>query len=461
MANDITKIDFKRWRVEIIATLILAWPIILSNLSHMLINTTDVLLLARYSKDALAASAIGVGFIFTPLVIGIGLLSASSAIIAKEYGEKRHSVREIRRTVRQSMWVAVSFSVPVMILLWFMGDFIKHVGFDPKLAGNIGVFVRALMFQILPALLFVCLRNFVTAIGRPIWATIMSVSIIFVNAILNYGLIFGNFGLPALGILGAGIGSTITTIIEFTGMVIIINNHPKFRRYYLFGRFWRSDWERYKKIWAVGLPTALQMGFEVSIFAFAAFLMGYISTDSVAAHSVAIQIASMAFMFPMGIAQAATVRVGTAFGANNKADIGMAGWAAFIIAMSFMCITASIMWLFPRELIGFFIQKNNADNEAVILLAIGFLKIAAIFQIADGAQVVGAGMLRGLQDTKWPMIFAAIGYWGIGIGVGALLAFKFGLAGFGIWIGLALGLAIVGILMIIRWSMRDRLILRI
>jgi MATE family multidrug resistance protein len=193
------------------------------------------------------------------------------------------------------------------------------------------------------------------------------------------------------------------------------------------------------------------------VFAAAVFLMGYINTASVAAHAVAIQIASMTFMVPMGIGQAATVRVGLGYGRRDPQAIRRAGWAAYTLGVGFMTAMAVVIWATPGVLAGLFLDTGVADNAEVQRLAIQFLMVAAVFQIVDGAQVVGTGMLRGLQDTTWPMLFAAFGYWVVGIGLGAWLAFEADWDGVGIWSGLAVGLAIVAALVLWRWIARDRL----
>lgn len=447
------------WFREIIATLVLAWPIILSNLSQMLINTTDVLLLGRVGPEALAASAIGIGIVITPMVFGVGLITASSPMMGKQLGEMPHSVREIRRTVRASMWAALSFTLPIMVILFFIGDIIKYAGLEPELAKNVGIFTRAFQFGLLPTMLTICLRNFFNALHRPIWNLIISTLSVIVNAVLNYGLIFGHFGLPEMGLLGAGIGSALTSLFTFIGMAIVVMTHKKFRRYSIFGRFWKFEFERFKQVWKLGFPIAMQLGFEVGVFSAAVFLMGLIGTNATAAHSVALQIASMTFMVPMGIAQAATIRVSNALGRKDEDGISKAGWSAFILGVGFMTLTAALLWIYPKELAQIYIEKDHANNEAVIILAVSFLKIAALFQIVDGMQVVGAGMLRGLHDTTWPMIYAFIGYWVFGIGIGAYLAFKTPLSGVGIWIGLSIGLAIVAVLLIGRWLGRKKLVL--
>jgi MATE family multidrug resistance protein len=199
------------------------------------------------------------------------------------------------------------------------------------------------------------------------------------------------------------------------------------------------------------------MGLEGGVFGVAVMLMGLIDTASVAAHAIALQVASVTFMVPLGLAQAATVRVGIGYGRRDFALIRRAGWTSFVMGTGFMAAMAVLMWLSPELLISLFIDRDAAINAEVVRLAVSFLAIAALFQIVDGAQVVGAGMLRGLHDTSMPMLFAAFGYWVVGIGVGAWLAFSQGWNGVGIWVGLATGLGIVAVLMLVRWSMRARL----
>jgi MATE family multidrug resistance protein len=368
-----------------------------------------------------------------------------------------HSVRDIRRTFRQGLWVCCSVMVPIWVFLWNTEAILVATGQQPDLAANAAIFVRAYMWSILPFLGFLVLRNFVAALEKPVWATVVACGAVVLNAVVNYGLILGHYGLPQLGLMGAGIGSTITNVVQFGVMALVVSFHPKFRRYHLFGRFWRPDWPRFRQIWRLGLPIGLTMGFEGGVFAVAILLMGLINEASVAAHAVAIQIASLTFMVPMGLGQAATVRVGLAFGRNDADGITKAGWTAFVLGTGFMAAMALGIYSFPEALIGIFVTPIDAETTQVFKLAVSFLMVAAIFQIVDGAQVVGAGMLRGLQDTKVPMYFAAFGYWVVGIGVGGWLAFRGGWDGVGVWTGLATGLAVVSVLMLARWSMRARL----
>jgi MATE family multidrug resistance protein len=204
--------------------------------------------------------------------------------------------------------------------------------------------------------------------------------------------------------------------------------------------------------WPIGVTMALEMG----VFALAAYFMGWIGAPAVAAHAVALQIAALTFMVPLGLGQAATVRVGLALGRRDEAGITRAGWTAWVMGVGFMGAMALVMWSIPRELVTLFLT-DTPENAMVISLAVSFLRVAAAFQLVDGAQVIGAGMLRGLHDTRWPLLFALVGYWVVGLGIGSWLAFGVDWKGVGIWIGLATGLASVAILMLARWVMRDRL----
>lgn len=445
------------WRREASTTLKLAWPLILSNLTMALIGATDVLMIGWLGARELAAATLGFNLAMSCAIFCMGLITASAPMMASEIGRMGHSVRDVRRTFRQAIWAAVTVIIPFWILLWNTESILVFFGQQPDLARNAGLYISAYMWSILPFLCFIILRNFVSALEQPVWALIISVIAVLANALFNYALIFGKFGVPEFGVIGAGIGSVMTNLLMFGGMALVVILHKRFRRYHLFGRFWRADWQRYRALWKLGLPIAVTMGLEGSVFGIAALLMGLINAESVAAHAIALQLASLSFMVPMGLAQAATVRVGIQYGRRDHAGITRAGWVSFVIGTAFMAAMALVFVLAPDFLISIFIDAKAPGNEEVAALAVSFLAIAAIFQIVDGAQVVGAGMLRGLHDTTVPMIFALMGYWFIGIGVGAGLAFWQGWEGIGVWTGLASGLGIVAVLMLARWMMRERI----
>ena len=445
------------WREEIRATLALAWPLVLTNLAQAAIHATDVILLGRLGARQLAAGALGTNLMMACVVIASGLVMAGSPMIAKAIGARSNAVRDVRRTVRQTMWAATAVVVPLWLFLWHGEAVLLALGQEPVLATDAGHFLRAMMWGLLPYAFYLVLRVFVAALERPGWSLVIAVGGVIANAIINYGLVFGRLGLPQMGLVGAGIGSSIANTLMFVGMALVVMNDRRFRRFHLFGHFWRADWARFFAVWRLGLPIAITLGLEVTVFNAAMFLMGLLGQSPLAAHAIAIQVASVSFMVPLGLAQAATVRVGLAYGRRDPIAIRRAGWTAWAMGVGFMAMTALVMVSVPHLLIGSFIDATNPANAEVVRLAVSFLMWAALFQIVDGAQAVGAGMLRGLHDTTVPMVFAGVGYWLIGLACGAWLAFRAGWQGVGIWAGLALGLAIVSVLMTGRWALRERI----
>ena len=308
MSTDLTSKSL--WRAEFRATLSLAWPLILANLSGSLIHATDVFLLGKLGPQTLAAGALATNLVMSISIFGMGLMIATAPMIASEIGRKRNSVRDVRRTVRQGLWMVVSFCVPVWTLLWFAEDIFRALGQQPGLSRDAAQMVHALMWSIAPFLGMTVLRSFLSAKERTIWTLYVTLFGVIANAVLNYGLILGNFGFPQMGLVGAGIGSSIVNLAMFAIMAGIVVLHPDFRRYHLFGRFWRADWPRYRTIFRLGIPIGFTMGFEASVFSAAVFLMGLISTASVA---------------------------GLAGGAGGRAG---RSWAVFLMvaARSFMCV---------------------------------------------------------------------------------------------------------------------------
>src|SRR5918997_1740681 len=414
MMSNTSHTERSAWTAELRATLALSWPMILTNLAQSAPTTIDVVMIGWLGSDALAAGALGTNLYFAFLIFGIGLVNATSPLIAEELGRRRHSVREVRRTVRQGFWASITVAVPIWIVSWNGEWILLAMGQEPLLAQQAGDYMRALQWSLLPFLLYLVLRSFLAALERPGWPLVIGLLAVPVNFVAAYALMLGKFGLPALGLVGAGLGTVISSLFMFVGL-------------------------------------------EVTIFNAAALLMGRIGANELAAHAIALQIASFCFMVPFGLGQAVTVRVGRAYGAQDAAGVTRAGWTAFALGMAFMVFTASLMLFSPYWLLRAFLDLSDPKNIPVIGFAVSFLVMAAVFQVADGAQAVGSGMLRGLQDTRVPMIYAAVGYWGVGLPLGVALAFGTELRGVGIWIGLAMGLAVVASLMLWRWARRDRL----
>jgi MATE family multidrug resistance protein len=444
------------WRGELRATLALAWPLILANLTQQAIQATDVLLMGRLGATQLAAATLALNLTFTFNLLMLGLVIASSPMMATALGQRFNAVRDVRRTFRAGLWLIAAMLPPYWLALWHVGDVMRLFGESAELARQGQTFLRVYMWCTAPWLLFQLLRNFVSALERPRIILWLSLGGIGLNALLSWSLIFGHLGLPALGLVGGGLGSTLTWLIMCAALIAVVQTDRYFRRFRLFGHWWRFDRQRTLAMVRLGWPIGVTMALEMGVFALAAYFMGWIGAPAVAAHAVALQLAALTFMVPLGLGQAATVRVGLALGRRDEAAISRAGWTAWVIGVGFMGAMALVMWAIPRALITLFLNDVPA-NALVIGLAVSFLRVAAAFQLVDGAQVIGAGMLRGLHDTRWPLVFALVGYWVVGLGVGSWLAFARDWKGVGIWVGLASGLAAVAALMLARWIMRDRL----
>ena len=448
--------DRRAWHDELRATLALAWPLILANLTQQAIQATDVLLMGRLGATQLAAATLALNLTFTFNLLMLGLLIASSPMMATALGQRFNAVRDVRRTFRAGLWLLAFMLPPYWLVLWHVGTLMRVFGESAELANQGQSFLRAYMWCTAPWLIFQLLRNFVSAVERPRIVLWLSLGGILLNALLSWSLIFGHFGLPALGLAGGGLGSTLTWLMLCAALFIVTQSDRQFRRFHLFGHWWRFDRQRTAAMIRLGWPIGVTMALEMGVFALAAYFMGWIGAPAVAAHAVALQLAALTFMVPLGLGQAATVRVGLALGRRDEAGIARAGWTAWVMGVAFMGTMALVMWSMPRTLVTLFLKDGPANAET-IALAVSFLTVAAAFQLVDGAQVIGAGMLRGLHDTRWPLLFALVGYWVVGLGIGVWLAFGRDWKGVGIWVGLASGLAAVAALMLARWIMRGRL----
>ncbi len=445
------------WLAEARAMLVLSWPMVLTNVAQTAMTATDVVMMGQLGPEALAAGALGANLYHATLIFGIGVMSAVSPLIAMELGRNRHAVREVRRTVRQGFWAAAAMVGPMWIILWQAEAILGLLGQDPGLSKAAASYLHTMQWGLLPFFLYLCLRGFVAALQRPGWALIIVLFAVAFNAFANWCLIFGRLGMPALGLPGSGLATALSSALMFLGLALVVVIDRRFRRYHLLGRLWVPDWPRYRAFWRLGFPIGITVTFEVVIFNGAAFMMGLIDATSLAAHAIAIQIASLTFMVPLGIGQAGTVRVGHAFGAGDPAGVTRAGTTALVLALGFMALAALAMALVPHWFVAPFLDSSRPGAGAVTELAVVFLFYAALFQLADGAQVVGSSILRGLGDTRRPMLLAGLGYWGVGLPLSAALGFLTPLAGRGIWIGLALGLSVVAVLMLRRWWARERL----
>lgn len=443
-------------RAEMLATLRLALPLAMAGLIQMAIHAVDVIFIARLGEQELAASTLGIAAFGLLVWSSTGLL-ALPPIVAAELGRRRHAVREVRRTVRMTLWLAVGVSILLTGLFQF-GEEIMHLTGQPeKLGGRAGEFLGILSLAILPMLIATSLRLFVSSLDRASYATWINLLALATNTLGNWLLVFGNWGFPALGLIGSAISSVITSWIMVLAYVAVIRFDRRLRRYRIFGRWWRTEWDRMMEIVRLGVPIWATILAEAGLFAGAAFLMGRIGEAELAGHAVALQVAALAFQVPYGVSQAATIRVGLAYGARDPAGVARAGKASLLFGVGFMLVTATLMFTIPRTILSAYVDVDAPENAALMVHAVQFMLLGAAFQLFDGAQAVGAGVLRGLQDTKIPMWYALFGYWVPGFGTCIWLGFYSPLGGAGIWVGFAVGLATVAALMLWRWSRREKL----
>lgn len=445
------------WRTELGATLRLAAPLALANLLWMAIGTTDVIFVAALGQEALAASSLAVTQYMLISWTLTGLSGAVAPLVAAELGRGRHAVREVRRSVRMAVWLAIATGLAGVLLCGWGEAFMRLTGQDPQISARAGSFIAIIRWAIPAMVISSVQRTFVSALGRPLLATAITALAILVNALGNWAFIFGHWGVAPQGLNGSAMASVVTAYAMVGAYALVIASDRRLRRYRLLGNWWRPEWQRLRELLRIGLPISCIIIAEGGFFSSAAYLMGRIGAAEQAAHTVALQVAALAFQVPFGVGQAATIRVGYHYGAASREGIRLAGQAALLIAFGFSFVGASAMVFVPRGILSLYVDVRDPANAVMIGYAVRFLGVAALFQLFDGIQAVAAGALRGLQDTRMPMAIALFGYWVPGFGLSMGLGLFTPLGGLGVWIGLAAGLVVVAGLLLHRWSRRERL----
>ncbi|MCM2291269.1 MATE family efflux transporter [Allorhizobium sp. BGMRC 0089] len=421
------------------ATLALGIPLIGAQLAQLGINTTDVIIIGQLGTVDLAAIVLAAQFFFVLLVFGSGFAIAVMPMVANAHG--REDVRSVRRAIRMGMWVSIAYSLVTMPLFYYAKSILVSLGQEEELAAIAAGYLHIVQFGLYPALLFGVLRSVVSASGRAGIVLHITLGTLVLNAVLAYGVVLGHFGLPKLGMNGAAMVAATVQWSGFIAMVIYIQLSPETRRLELFARFWRPDWAALKDVMRLGFPIGVTVLAEVTLFSAASLLMGMIGTVELAAHGIALQLASIAFMIPLGLAQAGTVRVGIAHGRGDHENLRKASLSLVVLSVSISLVGSILFLTFPHQLAGLFLDRSREDAAAVLAYAGPLVVVAGFFQMFDGLQAVAAGLLRGLKDARVPMIIALIAYWPIGLVMAWLLAFPLGLGGIGVWLGFLIGLA--------------------
>ena len=438
------------WRDEMAETVKLALPIALTQLGQIAMMTSDLALIGRLGDRAVAAAALAHTVLFTIFVVGMGLVSAVAPLAAQAYGARRP--RMVRRALRVGLWASVLLGVPLTVAQFWGGDMLIALGQSRSTAELAQRYLAGIAWCVIPGWLFIALRNFMGAVNRPepaLWITLAAIP---ANAALAYVMIYGPFGLPRLDLLGAGLATTIVNIGMCVAAVWVCYARRPYRKYRVLGRWWRPDWMLTKQLLVVGAPMSGSFLLEYGLFAAAAQLMGWIGTAALTAHQIALQIAAVMFMVPFGIAMAATVRVGHAAGRGDAIAARRAGFVAIVLGVAFMAAMTLLVAATRDVLPLVFLGRDGPDPETVALAA-SLLVVGASFFIADGVQTIAAGSLRGLNDTRVPLLFAAISFWLIGFVGSWLFGFTLGYGAYGVWIGLSLGIAVYAVLLTWRFHL--------
>ncbi|WP_092362652.1 MATE family efflux transporter [Cribrihabitans marinus] len=431
------------------AIALLGLPLIGGHLAQFAIGLTDTVMLGWYGVEALAAVTLAGSYFFVLFLFGAGFGWAVMPMVAAAAAEGDET--SIRRATRMGLWLSLLYSVVTMPLLWWSYPILRAMGQEVQVAEMAATYLRVAGWGLFPALIVMVLKSYLAALERTqiiLWITVAAAV---VNALTNYALIFGNWGAPELGVIGAAIASVVTNGVSMVAvMIYAVQVLPEHN---LFQNFWRPDWEMFARVFRLGVPIGLTTLSEISMFAASAVMMGWLGEVPLAAHGIALQLASATFMVHLGLSNAATIRAGNAYGRRDRAHLARGGVVvtAMSLVMSALTIVLFLTWAEP--LISLFMENDDPQRPQILAIGVGLLAMAALFQLVDGAQVIALGLLRGVQDTNIPMIMAALSYWVVGIPASYLLGFHYGWNGIGVWAGLVLGLACAAVMLMIRFWM--------
>jgi len=417
-----------------------AAPIAAGFIAEMAMNFTDTLIIGR-NVGSLALGAVGLSanLLFTFLFVSMGVISMVGAFAAQAYGAGDRAA--ISHTVRQGFWVATLLSLPATAIGWNLAPVLRWLGEDDEIVAIADQYLRGIVWCFLPYMWFTVLRNFVTALARSASVMVITVVAIGVNFGIVYSLVTGSFGLPALGVTGAGIGTSIVSWGMFVALALHVAWGRAFRDYRIFHRLLVPDLGLCKRILRFGLPAAGTSAVESGLFVAVQVLMGLIGVLALSANQVAYTFQGLVFMVPAAISHAVTARVGFWQGRGSIAAARQSGLIAIWLSTAYMAMIAVVLWSFPHAIASIFLDPADPNAVEVLPLAATLLTIGAFFQIADGIQVTSIGALRGLNDTLVSFCLGLVGYWGIGLTSGVVFAFGLGHGAVGLWWGLALGLA--------------------
>jgi MATE family multidrug resistance protein len=413
-------------------------------------STVDTIMVGRLSAEAIGAVALGSALFLGVTIFGMGLLLGLDTVISQAYGAG--NLRDCHRSLVHGIYLAFALTPPLTLVLYGIVRVLPRFGIAPEVLTLTVPYLRPIIWSLLPLLLYAATRRYLQATGheRVVMAAFIAANLL--NAFVNWALIFGNLGLPRLGVTGAAWATLLSRLFMAGFLLVAVVYYDRKGPRQLFPVPLAIEGTRIRRLLDLGIPAALQITLEVGLFSAATAIAAGLDAASLAAHQIAITVASTTFMVPYGVASAAAVRVGQAVGRRDPDGIIRAGWMAIVLGVGFMGTAALALWIMPRPIIAFFTR-----DAAVLAVGVSLLSVAALFQLFDGLQVVTIGVLRGLGDTRSPMFAGLIGYWVMALPAGWALAFPAGLGVRGLWFGMLIGLFAVGVSLLTVWVRRLRL----
>ncbi len=420
----------------------LALPLVLAELGWMAMGVVDTVMAGHAGRQMLGAVALGHGLYYAFAVFGVGVMMGLDTLISQAFG--RGDMDDCRRSLAGGLVTSLLVSPPLIALAWGMGPVMDRFGIDPALRVETEGYLRSVSFGTLPLMLYSAFRRFLQSqdVVRPVTFALVSANL--VNLVGNWILIFGKFGVEPMGAAGAGYATSLARLY----MVAVLLAATVSRNGWHGWTAW-PGWGRVFEIVKLGVPVGLQISFEVAVFALTTTMLGALGPVALGGHQIALNLVSITYMIPLGISSAAAVRVGQAVGRQDQAGARRAGWVGIGLGAAFMGLAAVMFWTTPGVVAGWY--TNDAE---VVGTAASLLVIAAFFQLFDGIQAVATGALRGLGDTRTPMVAHIVCYWAIGLPVGWWLRYPMGWGARCFWVGLSVALILIGIVLLGAWRRR-------
>jgi len=429
------------------AVLSLGLPLIGGHMAQFAIHITDTVMLGWYDIKALAAVVLGASFYHVFFIAGSGFGFAVMPVVASAAASGQGA--QVRRVTRMAMWLSALFcalAIPVFLLA---EPIFLAIGQKPEIAALAGRYLGIAGWGVIPALQVTVLRSYFAALERAQVVFWVTVGAAVLNGLLNYALIFGNWGAPELGVAGAAVASV--TLQAASLLVLIVYALWRTPEHALLQRWWRADWPAFFGNFSLGWPIGATMLAETGLFAATAVMMGWVGTVELAAHGIALQLVGLVFMIHVGLANVATIRAGQALGRRDEAALRRGALVTIALSMAIALGAVTMLITVPEFLLNLFLDPDDPVRGQVVRAGVSLLAVAALFQVADAGQVLVLGLLRGVQDTRVPMIYASFSYWGVGLPASYVLGIVLGYGGAGIWMGLVVGLSLAWITMSLRF----------